>query len=97
MSKKKPTIRNGTEALEVALKIYVSAERRRAPELAELLVVEMERAGYVITSARAAIQAMKGNCTDAMIEAGKEAIENRWSVDEVFDAMIDAALKEEQK
>lgn len=45
--------------------------------------------------ARAAITAMKRPVSDAMIIAGTNAIHNGQNVSEIFDAMIDAALKEE--
>lgn len=44
--------------------------------------------------ARAAIEAMKRPVTDAMIIAGTRAVDNGQNVSEIFDDMIDAALKE---
>lgn len=49
----------------------------------------------VRTQARAAIEAMKRPVTDDMIEAGTNAIHNGQNVSEIFDDMIDAALKEQ--
>jgi hypothetical protein len=47
-------------------------------------------------TARAAIEAMKRPVTDAMIIAGTRAVDNGQNVSEIFDDMIDAALKEER-
>lgn len=47
-----------------------------------------------LPEARAAVEAMKRPVTDAMIIAGTRAVDNGQNVSEIFDDMIDAALKE---
>lgn len=56
----------------------------------------MEFAALHDAMARAAIEAMKRPVTDDMIEAGTNAIHNGQNVSEIFDDMIDAALKEKR-